>query len=110
MQALRAEQIDFATGDGTQSLNELIDGERRRFKQALAQERARSAQALEKQHQELERELQLAKQHASKEASRAVMENALNVGADNTQVCNQRRACLYVRFCEEVCTSFRERS
>jgi hypothetical protein len=87
VQALRAEQMDFATGDGTYSLNNLIDEERRRFKQALAQERARSAQALEKQQQELQRELQLAKEHASKEASRMVLQNALNGGADNTQVC-----------------------
>lgn len=110
MQALRAEQIDVVKGNGIQSLSELIDEERRRFKQALAQERARSAQELEKQQQELERQLQLAKQHASKEASRAVMENALNGSADNIQVRKQCSACLGVSVCQEVCTSFRERS
>ena len=49
LQSLREEQQESISVDGTKSLNEVIEHERRRFKKALADERARSAEELERQ-------------------------------------------------------------
>jgi hypothetical protein len=84
LQALQSEHLDLPTGNGTQSLNELIEYERRRFKKALADERARSAEALEKQRNEMEKELQYAKEQSKREASRAFIESTMKLDSNDT--------------------------
>ena len=83
LQSLREEQQESISVDGTKSLNEVIEHERRRFKKALADERARSAEELERQRQEMQQELQHVKRAVQEKS--ALMESAITGAAEDTQ-------------------------
>lgn len=82
VEAMRAEQLEGASNDAAQSLNDVIEQERRRFRKALADERSRSADALERQREEMQLEVQQARERSKREASRAMLEAAVEKGAN----------------------------
>ena len=75
--------------NGLQSLHDLIDQERRKFKKALADERARSAEALDKQRAEMQEQLRELKWKTRQEETRAVTESSI-MRDPNAEPANQR--------------------
>lgn len=75
--------------NGLQSLHDLIDQERRKFKKALADERARSAEALDKQRAEMQEQLRELKWKTRQEETRALTESSI-MRDPNAEPANQR--------------------
>ena len=75
--------------NGLQSLHDLIDQERRKFKKALADERARSAEALDKQRAEMQEQLRDLKWKTRQEETRALTESSI-MRDPNAEPANQR--------------------
>ena len=81
VEAMRAEQLEGAASNGAaQSLNDVIEQERRRFRRALAEERSRSADALERQREDMQHEVQQARDRSKREASHALLDAAVEKG------------------------------
>ena len=75
--------------NGLQSLHDLIDQERWKFKKALADERARSAEALDKQRAEMQEQLRELKWKTRQEETRALTESSI-MRDPNAEPANQR--------------------
>jgi hypothetical protein len=70
----KKEQVETA-GTGAQTLEELVEFERRRFKKALADEKARASEILEKERAQFERSLRESRLEASRQLELALSES-----------------------------------